>query len=105
VPNLPGVRSSLPVAFDRLVTSDDELDLAVGFLECTIGVAPFGRWRRRLLLPVVVLVIVVVLATSIIASVVMTIIVVIITTITSVAPVGAIVHVCRRGDSHVDPYR
>jgi hypothetical protein len=74
-----------------LATSDDEVDLAVSLLECTIGVAPFGRWRRCLLFTVVVLAVVVVLATSIIASVVVTIIVAIVTTIASVAPVGAVV--------------
>jgi hypothetical protein len=42
VPDLSGFRSSLPVSFDRLETSDDEVDLAVGLLECTVGVAPFG---------------------------------------------------------------
>jgi hypothetical protein len=91
VPDLPGVRSRLSVGFDRLATSDDEVDLAVGLLECTIGVAPFGRRRRCPLFTVVVLAVVVVLATSIITPVVVTITMVIITTITSVAPVGAIV--------------
>jgi hypothetical protein len=67
-----------------LATSDDEVDLVVVLLECTIGVASFGRWRRGPLLPVVLLAIVVVLATSIIASVVVTIIMVI---ITMIAPV------------------
>jgi hypothetical protein len=42
VPDLPGVRSSLSVGFDRLATSNDEVDLAVGLLECIIGVAPLG---------------------------------------------------------------
>jgi hypothetical protein len=42
VPDLSGVRSSLSVGFDCLATSDDEIDLAVGLLECTVGVAPFG---------------------------------------------------------------
>jgi hypothetical protein len=74
-----------------LETSDDEVNLAVSFLEYTIGVAPFGRQWRGLLFPVVVLAIVVVLATSIIASVVVTIIVAIVTAITSFAPVGAVV--------------
>jgi hypothetical protein len=74
-----------------LATSNDEVDLAVGFLECTIGVAPFGRWRRCLVLPVAVHAILVVLATSIIVSVVVTIIVAIATTITFVAPVGAVI--------------
>jgi hypothetical protein len=74
-----------------LATSDDEVDLAVGFLEHTIGVAPFGRRRRRPLFPVVVLAIVVVLAMSIIASVVVTIIVAIVMMITSVTPVGAVI--------------
>jgi hypothetical protein len=69
VPDLPGVRSGLSVTFDRLATSDDEVDLAVGFLECTIGVAPFGRWRWSPLLAVVVAGTVVVLATSIITPV------------------------------------
>jgi hypothetical protein len=91
VPDLPSVRSSLSVGFDRLSTSDDEVDLAVSFLECTIGVAPFGRWRSCPLFTVVVLAVVVILATSIIASVVVAIIVVIVTMITSVAPVSAVV--------------
>jgi hypothetical protein len=67
------------------VTSSDEVDLTVGLLECTIGVAPFGQWRWSLLLAVVVAGTVVVLATSIItpvvSSVVVTIIMAIITTI------------------------
>jgi hypothetical protein len=71
-----------------LATSDDEVDLAVSLLECTIGVAPIGRWWRRPLLPAAVLAIVVVLATSIImpiiSSVVVTIIMTTITTITFV---------------------
>jgi hypothetical protein len=50
-----------------LATSDDELDLAVGLLKCTIRIAPFGRWWWSSFLPIVVLAIVVVLATSIIA--------------------------------------
>jgi hypothetical protein len=33
VTDLSGVRSSLSVGFDCLATSDDEVDLAVGFLE------------------------------------------------------------------------
>jgi hypothetical protein len=76
-----------------LATSDNEVDLAVSLLECTIGVALFGRWRRGPLLPVAVLVIVVVLATSIIASVVVTIIMVIIAMIAPavVMPVVAII--------------
>jgi hypothetical protein len=44
VPDVSGVRLSLPVGFDHLVTTDDEVDLAVGLLECTIGVAPFVWW-------------------------------------------------------------
>jgi hypothetical protein len=67
-----------------LATSDDEVDLAVGLLKHTIGVAPFGRWRWSSFLPVVVVVIVVVLATSVISSVVALVIVAIITTITPV---------------------
>jgi hypothetical protein len=76
-----------------LATSDDEVDLAVSLLECTIGVAPFGWWRRRPLLPVIVLVIVVVLATSIVASVIVMIIMTIIATITFVVvtPVVAVI--------------
>jgi hypothetical protein len=91
VPDLSGIQSSLPVSFDRLATSDNEVDLAVGLLECTVGVAPFGRWRRCPLLTVVVLAVLVVLATSIITPVVVTIIVAIITTITSVALISAVV--------------
>jgi hypothetical protein len=71
-----------------LATSHDEIDLAVGLLERTIGVAPFGWWRWSTLLAVVVAGTVVVLATSIITPVVslviVTIIVVIITAIASV---------------------
>jgi hypothetical protein len=80
-----------------LATSDDEVDLAVGLLECAIGVAPFGRWWWSLLLAVVVARTVVVQATSIItpvnSSVVVTIIMAIITTIASVvvAPVIAVI--------------
>jgi hypothetical protein len=76
-----------------LATSNDEVDLAVGLLECTIGVAPFGWWWWSLLLPVVVTGTVVVLATSVITSVVVTIIMVIITTIASVVimPVVAVI--------------
>jgi hypothetical protein len=87
VPDLSGVRSSLPVGFDRLATSDDEVDLAVGLLEYTVGVAPFGWWRRCPLLAVVVWAVVIVLATSIITPVVVTVIV----AIASIALVGAVV--------------
>jgi hypothetical protein len=97
VPDLPGILSSLSVAFDRLATSNDEVDLAVGLLECTIGVAPFGQWWWSPLLPVVVVGTVVVLVTLIItlvvSSVVVTIIMVIITMISSVvvAPVVVVI--------------
>jgi hypothetical protein len=91
VPDLSGVRSSLPVGFDHLATSDNEVDLAVGLLKCTVGVAPFGWWRRCPLLTVVVLAVLAVLAMLIISPVVVTIIVAIITTITSVALVGEVV--------------
>jgi hypothetical protein len=91
VPDLTGVRSSLTVGFDRLATSDNEVDLAISLLKCTIGVAPFGWWWRCSLFTVVVLAVVVVLATSIIVSVVVTITVAIVTMITSVAPVSAVV--------------
>jgi hypothetical protein len=71
-----------------LATTDDEVDLAVGLLKCTIGVAPFGWWRWSPLLPVVVVVTMVVLATSIITSVISLVVALvvmeIITTITSV---------------------
>jgi hypothetical protein len=87
----------MSVAFDRLATSDDEVDLAGSLLECTIGVAPFGCWRRRPLLPIAVWAIVVVLATSIITSVValvvVAIIMVIITTITFVV-ITHVIAVC-----------
>jgi hypothetical protein len=53
----------------------------VGLLECTIGVAPFGRWWWSPLLPVVVAGTVVVLATSIITSVVSSTVVTVITAI------------------------
>jgi nicotinic acetylcholine receptor alpha-3 len=91
VPDISGVRSSLPVGFDHLATSDNEVDLEVGLLECTIGVAPFGWWRRCPLLTVVVWVVVIVLATLIITLVIVIVIVVIITTIASVALVGVVV--------------
>jgi hypothetical protein len=76
-----------------LATSNDEVDLAVGLLKCTIGVAPFGQWWRGPLLLVVVVVTVVVLTTSIIMSVVSSVVVTIITTITSVvvAPVVEVI--------------
>jgi hypothetical protein len=80
-----------------LATTNDEVDLAVVLLKCTIGVAPIGRWWWSPLLPVVVVLIVVILAmsiiTSIISSVVVTIIMVIIMTITPVvvAPVVAVI--------------
>jgi hypothetical protein len=71
-----------------LATTDDEVDLAVGLLECTIGVAPFGRWWWSSFLPIVVLAIVVVLATSvvtwIIPSVVTLVVMEIVTTATHV---------------------
>jgi hypothetical protein len=54
VPDLPGIRLGLSVGFDCLATCDDEVDLAVSLLECTIGVAPFGWWRRCSLFTVVV---------------------------------------------------
>jgi type IV secretory pathway VirB6-like protein len=81
MPDLPGIRSGLPVTFDRLATSDDEVDRAVGLLKHAIRVAPFGRWWWSLFLPIVVVVIVVVLATSIIASVVMPVVAIIATTV------------------------
>jgi hypothetical protein len=91
VPDLSGVRSSLLVGFDRLATFDDEVDLAVDLLECIVGVAPFGWWRRCPLLTVVVWAVVIVLATSIITPVIVTVVVAIITTIASVALVRAVV--------------
>jgi hypothetical protein len=91
VPDFSGVRSSLPVDFDRLATTDDVVDLAVGLLESTIGVAPFGRWQRCPLLAVVVLAVVVVLATLIVAPVVVTIIIAIIPTITSITLISVVV--------------
>jgi hypothetical protein len=80
-----------------LATTNDKVDLAVGLLKCTIGVAPIGRWWWSPLLPVVVVLIVVILAmsiiTSIISSVIVTIIMAIIMTITPVvvAPVVAVI--------------
>jgi hypothetical protein len=80
-----------------LATSNDEVDLAVGLLECTIGVAPFGRWWWSPLLLVVVAGTVVILAmsfiTSVVSSVVVTITMAIITMITSVvaAPIVAVI--------------
>jgi dolichyl-phosphate-mannose--protein O-mannosyl transferase len=60
----------LPVTLGRLSTTNDEVDLPVGGLKHTIGVAPFWwRWWRAFL-AVVVVVVVVILATTIITSVV-----------------------------------
>jgi hypothetical protein len=71
-----------------LATTDDEVDLAVGLLKCTIGVAPFRRWWWSPLLSVVVVLIVVVLATSIITSIISLVVVTIIMAIiTTIAPV------------------
>jgi hypothetical protein len=74
-----------------LATTNDEVDLAVRLLECTIGVDPFGWWRRCPLLAVVVLAVVVVLETSIVTTVVVTVIVAIITSITSIALISVVV--------------
>jgi hypothetical protein len=71
----------MSVALDRLATSDNEVDLVVSLLECTIGVAPFGWWRRRPLLPVIVLSIVVVLVMSIVASVAVIIVTVVVASV------------------------
>jgi hypothetical protein len=73
---------SLPVGFDHWATTNYEVDLAVCLLECTIGVASLGRWRRCPFLAVVVLAVVVILTTSIVAPVVATVIMALITTIT-----------------------
>jgi hypothetical protein len=71
-----------------LATADIEVDLEVGLLECTIGVAPIGWWRWSPFLPIIVLAIVVALVTSIVAwiisSVIALVVVAIITTITPV---------------------
>jgi hypothetical protein len=80
-----------------LATTNDEVDLTVGLLEHTIGVAPFGRRRWSPFLPIVVAGTEVILATSIITSVVSPVVVMsimaIITTITSVVvtPVVAVI--------------
>jgi hypothetical protein len=80
-----------------LATTNDEVDLTVGLLEHTIGVAPFGQRRWSPFLPIVVAGTEVVLATSTITSVVspvvVTSIMAIITMITSVvaAPVVAVI--------------
>jgi hypothetical protein len=74
----------LSVAFGRLATTDDEVDLSVGRLECTIGVAPFEWWRWSLFFPIVVMAVVVVLATSIIASILSSVVTLVVTAITPV---------------------
>jgi hypothetical protein len=80
-----------------LATADNEVDLAVCFLECTIGVAPFGRWWCGSFLLIVVLAIVVVLAMSVVAwiilPVVALVVMAIIMTITPVvvSPVIAVI--------------
>jgi hypothetical protein len=72
-----------------LATADDEVDFAVGLLECAIGVAPFGWWRWSSFLPIVVMVIVVFLATTIITSVISLVVALIATVV--VAPIVAAV--------------
>jgi hypothetical protein len=80
-----------------LATTDNEVNISVGLLERTIGVAPFGRWRWSLFLPIIDVAIVVVLATSMIASIISSVValfvVAIITTITPmvVTPVVAVI--------------
>jgi hypothetical protein len=71
-----------------LAITDDEVDLTVGFLERTIGVAPFGRWRWSPFLSVIVMAIVVVLATSIVVSIISSIVaLVVVAIITTISPV------------------
>jgi hypothetical protein len=71
-----------------LATTDDEVDLSVGCLKRTIGVAPFRWWWRRALLAVVVVVVVVVLATSIITPIIAAIVALVVTAVvTSVVAV------------------
>jgi hypothetical protein len=71
-----------------LATADDEVDLAVGLLECTIGVAPFGRWWWTLFLLIVILAIVVVLTTSIVAWIISPVVaLVVMEIITMITPV------------------
>jgi hypothetical protein len=67
-----------------LATTDDEVDLSVGRLERTIGVAPFEWWRWSPFFPIVVMAVVVVLATSIIASILSSVVTLVVTTITPV---------------------
>jgi hypothetical protein len=76
-----------------LATTDDEVDLSVGGLECTIRVAPFRWWRWRSLLAIVVVAVVVVLAMSIITPTisVVTVLVVMAITLAVVTPVIAVV--------------
>jgi hypothetical protein len=57
-----------------LATSDDEVDLVVGLLECTIRVSPFGWWRWSPLLAVVVAGTVFILTMSIITPVVLSVV-------------------------------
>jgi hypothetical protein len=64
-----------------LATADDEIDLSVGSLECTIGVAPFRQWWWSMFFSIVVVTVVVVLATSVIASVIPVIIALVVTAI------------------------
>jgi hypothetical protein len=71
-----------------LATADEEVDLAVALLECTIGVAPFGRRRWSSFLSIVVMVIVVVLATSIITLIISSVIaLVVMDIISTITPV------------------
>jgi hypothetical protein len=72
----------LPVAFGRLATADDEVDLSVGGLEGTIRVSPCGWWRWRSLLAIVVMAVVVILATSVIALIISAVVTLVVTAIT-----------------------
>jgi hypothetical protein len=72
----------MSVAFGRLATADDEVDLSVGRLEGTIRDAPFGRWRWRSLLAIVVVAVVLVLAASVIAPIISAVVMLVVTAIT-----------------------
>jgi hypothetical protein len=84
MPNLPCVSSDLSVAFGRLATTDNEVDLSVGRLERTIGVAPFWRWWWSPLFSTVVMAVVIILATSIFASIFSSVVTLVVAAVTPV---------------------
>jgi hypothetical protein len=73
-----------------MATTDDEVDLTVSILECTIGVAPFGWWWWSPFLAIIVMAIVVVLATSIITSIILSVVALVVAAITLVVATSVV---------------